>query len=100
MLALLGGFHEIKLIDTVGDKFKENLNLLNSTLSEKLADACKVEQKTCVELTDIKETVDHMIEQIDRVTNDQVWQSYPCRILLIRSESCAGHIFCTSNPYG
>jgi len=52
------------------------MNAMIRSLADKLTDISNIEKKTYGELADLKETVLHMSEEVDRVVNEQVHHLY------------------------
>ena len=68
----VGSFHVVKAMEDISALFKNKLNNLLEYLHERVSDAAELEDKTFADLTDVKETVEHMTDEVDRVTNEQV----------------------------
>lgn len=62
----------IKAVEEVSIKFRDRIDMLASSLSDKLNEAVELQQNTDIKLTDTKKMADHMTNEVDRVTNEQV----------------------------
>lgn len=62
----------IKAVEEVSIKFRDRIDVLASSLSDKLNEAVELQQNTDIKLTDTKKMADHMTDEVDRVTNEQV----------------------------